>query len=85
MKNDFKNYAVSRDSHAVDAFIITVGDQLVSVTRGLWIGKGGNLVATMEKGGDPITFKNIPSGCMLPFAVQAVEAGTTCSDIVGLV
>lgn len=56
--------------------------------RALWIGTGGNLVASFK--GTPGTYhtlKNIPSGTLLPGAFAVVRStanGTTATDIVAL-
>lgn len=58
--------------------------ELSPVPRSLYIGTGGNVVVTMEGGGD-VTFKNVSSGSILPIRVTKVKnASTTAQNIVAL-
>ena len=61
----------------------------VDVGAILWIGVGGNLVATTE-GGDDVVFTNLPSGYLLPVKIKKVWVNnpalsgnpqTTCEQI----
>jgi hypothetical protein len=57
---------------------------LAAVTRGLWVGTAGDVVA-ISKAGNTATFKNIANGTLLPIRVSRVKAtSTTATDIVGL-
>lgn len=68
-----------------DAFDITPGADIKSVTRAIYVGTGGDLVVTMYGGGNTVTFTNIPDGTLMPLRITAVAAsGTTAAGIVGL-
>ena len=57
---------------------------LADVPKALFVGTGGNIVARGTGGGD-VTFRNLPSGSVLPFRATFVRAaGTTAADIVAL-
>lgn len=67
-------------------FAITPGtDELVQVPRALWVGTGGN-ISLKAGSADPVTLMNVPNGYMLPVSpTHVLAAGTTASNIVGLV
>lgn len=86
MSDRFANHAATIDGPAQHAFEITPDDVelLDEVTRGLYVGTGGDLAAIMATGAT-VSFTNIISGTVLPIRVQAILAtGTTASGIVGL-
>lgn len=62
----------------------TVG--MAKKTRGLYVGTGGDVVVVPAFNSTaPVTFKNVPSGTVLPVVAQRVNAtGTTATDIVAL-
>lgn len=69
---------------AVTAADITPSDSTVlsPVTRGLWIGTGGDIALIMADDSAAKTFKNVPSGVLLPFSVKKVMlTNTTATDI----
>jgi hypothetical protein len=69
---------------ASNASAVTPSDATVlAVTRGLYIGTGGDVVVTMEGGGD-VTFANAQDGSILPIKVTKVKSATSASDIVAL-
>ena len=52
--------------------------------RALYVGTGGNIVATGVDGVS-VTFSNVPSGTLLPIRPKIVKAtGTTATNILGL-
>jgi len=54
------------------------------ITRAVWVGTGGDL-AVLTKGGETVTFANVPDGSLLPIRVSKVlETGTDAADIVRL-
>lgn len=67
------------------AVAVTPSDATVlSATRALFVGTGGDVAVTMAGGGD-VTFTNVPDGTTLPISVTKVLAtGTTASDIVAM-
>lgn len=55
--------------------------KLDTVTRGLWVGTGGD-ISMLMKDGTTATWANVPDGSLLPVRVQRVNStGTTASDI----
>ena len=68
------------------AFAITLhnSNEIAYVTKGLFVGTGGNLKVTMYDG-TAVTFSNVPSGTILPIMVKIVwSTGSTASNVVGL-
>jgi hypothetical protein len=58
---------------------------LADVPKALFVGTGGTLVLRGVNGSSDATWKNVPSGSVLPFRAQYVRAtGTTAADIVAL-
>ena len=59
-------------------------NELTAVTRGLWVGTGGDVKVVLF-GGQTITFPNVQDGTLLPIRVRQVfSTGTDADDIVGL-
>jgi hypothetical protein len=57
----------------------------ISVTRGLYVGTGGDVAVKMRNDSTAVTFKNVADGSLLPLRVKLVlSTGTTASDIVAL-
>ncbi len=73
------------DSPATYALAVTPNDStdLTVVTRGLWVGGAGTVVATMRGGGD-VTFSGVPAGTILPISVSRVKTSSTATLIVAL-
>jgi hypothetical protein len=71
---------------AEDGFAITPADDtdLPQVTRGIYVGTGGDLVV-VTKLGTTLTHKNVPSGSFLPIRATQVSAATTAADLIGWV
>jgi len=87
MPDRFSGYAKSFDAPASDGFQITPDDitELVEVTRGLYIGSAGTVVAVLASGNE-VTLANIPSGTLLPMRVKQIKTtGTTAGLMVGLI
>lgn len=57
---------------------------LTYTTRAVYIGGAGNMVATMDGGGD-VTFTGLTVGSVLPVCVSRIKAtSTTATNIVAL-
>ncbi|MEM6711376.1 MAG: hypothetical protein AAF590_03750 [Pseudomonadota bacterium] len=83
----FSSHMAGLESPASDGFVIVPSDSadLSSVTRAIYVGSGGDLVATM-KSGTSITFTGLLAGTVLPIRVSAVAAtGTSAGNLIGLV
>lgn len=60
------------------------GSDLAYVTRGIYVGTGGDISA-VNAAGDVVPFKSLPAGILLPIRVARIRAtGTTASNIVAL-
>lgn len=67
------------------AFAITPDDDadLTAVTRGIWVGVGGDLAVIMQ-GGEEVTFTGIADGTLLPIRVSRVLETSSADFLVGL-
>ena len=86
-KDDFANADLQLSDPWSDAAEVTftAGAWVAThVTRGLYIGTGGDVTVVMA-GGGTITYANVPSGYVLSARVlQVLESGTDASDLVAL-
>lgn len=58
---------------------------LPSVTRGVYVGGDGNVVAVSEAG-VAVTFENVSAGAILPIRARRINAtGTTATGLVALI
>lgn len=70
---------------AAKAVVVTPSDStLLAVTRGLFVGTGGEVLVDMAEQGTDILFLNVPNGTFMPIQVIRVKAGSTASDIIAL-
>ena len=90
MSDSFKNQTDSVESPArrVAAFVPDDGIDLGEVTKGIYVGTGGDLalVAVDAPANAPaVVFRNLPAGALLPVRARRVAAtGTTASDLLAL-
>lgn len=87
MFDRYEGIAPASNSPAIDAFDIVPNDSadLTEVTRAVFVGQAGTLVATTQEG-TTVTFENLSNGAILPLRVARIHAtGTTAQSIVGLV
>jgi hypothetical protein len=83
----FSSFAdvVTAPSTKAAAVVPHDANALPNIPKALFIGTGGDVVARGSGGGADVTFKNLPSGSVLPFRAEFVRAsGTTAADIVAL-
>lgn len=86
MSDKFQNFSSGLLAPATEAFAITPNDttDLTLVTRALYVGTAGDIVAVMKSGSE-VTFSNVPSGSILPIRAERIKAtGTTATHILGL-
>lgn len=85
MTDTFKNHTrglTSPPEHAV-AVVTSDTNDLVAVTRAIYVGGGGDLRVRMA-GGGIVTLANVSAGTLLPIRVDRVLAtGTTAGAILG--
>jgi len=78
----------SLTSPAVHAFDIVpdTNADLPIVTRGIYVGVGGNLSVIMEQDTAAVTFVSAQTGTILPIRVKRVRAApfTTAANLIGL-
>lgn len=85
MTDKFGTFNDGLDSPASNAAALTPSDStdLANVTRAVYVGTGGDLKVTM-RGGQTVTYKNLPQGITKPIRVARVWAtGTTAADLMG--
>ncbi len=87
MTDRFSTYRGGLTAPAEHAFAITPHESnaLEEVTRGIWVGTGGNVVCRLVSSGADVSFANVPDGTMLPVRASHVRATSTASGLVGLV
>lgn len=59
-------------------------NDLVTVTRGIYVGTAGDLAVVMV-GGETVTFVGLTAGVLYPLAVARVKlTGTTADNLIGV-
>lgn len=87
MTDAFSGHADGVSAPATRAVAVAPHDvnALADVPKALYVGTGGTIVARGAGGGVDSTFRNVPSGSVLPLRALYVRAtGTTAADIVAL-
>ena len=87
MPDSYSSGSNSLDAPARQAAAVTPHDtnELSAHARSLFIGTGGDVVAVLTGDTDAVTFKNVPSGTVLPVRAKIVKStSTTATDIVAL-
>lgn len=84
--DDFDNFepALTSPAACVETIIPSDTNDLVHVTRGLYVGFTGD-VAVRMKSGELATFSNVQGGTTLALRIERIFAtGTTATGLVGL-
>lgn len=87
MSDQFSNRADQVSAPATRAVAVTPHDSnaLAEIPKALFVGSGGTIVLRGAGGGSDTTWRNVPSGSVLPVRAQYVRAaGTTAADILAL-
>lgn len=87
MADPFSNQADQVSAPATRAVAVTPHDSnaLTDIPKALYVGTGGAIAMRGAGGGADQSFKNVPSGAVLPFRAQYVRAtGTTATDLLAL-
>ena len=84
----FNNTPAHPEAPAISAAAITKSDSVAITngpTRAVYVGVGGDVVALLQNDTDPVTFKNVPTGVVLPICALRINAtGSTATDLVAL-
>lgn len=87
MADQFSNVADQVSAPATRAVAVTPhdGNALADIPKALYIGTGGSIAMRGVGAASDTSWKNVPSGSLLPFRAQYVRAtGTTAADILAL-
>jgi hypothetical protein len=87
MSDRYAAHTASLTAPASHGFEITPDDDedLPEVVRAIYVGGAGDLTAVLREGAT-LSFVNLPAGTLLPVRASRIKAaGTTASDLVGLV
>ncbi|HWW65325.1 MAG TPA: hypothetical protein VNZ43_11235 [Sphingomonadaceae bacterium] len=87
MADSYSSSAEALHSPASRAVAVTADDDapLPDIPKALYIGTGGDIVLRGLRDAADATWRNVPSGSVLPFRAQFVRAtGTTAADILAL-
>lgn len=83
MAGSYRSANATVAAHSATA--VTPSDvTLLPVTRGLYIGGGGDVVVRMAEDENIVTFTAVPQGVILPIQVTQVRAATAATAIVAL-
>lgn len=82
---------MNTDSRPADTFAAITPSDTVDITlrqgtfpRGIYVGVGGDIVVVTQ-GDNAITFKNVPTGAVLPVRTKRVNStSTTATNLVAL-
>ncbi len=84
--NNFSQSDVATQAPASSAFAITPGnDEFAVVTRGVYVGGAGSVVAQLAGDASTVTFSGVPAGAVLPIRAKKITAASTATNMVGLV
>ena len=87
MADQFSNIADQVSAPATRAVAVTPHDSnaLADIPKALYVGTGGSIAMRGANAASDTSWKNVPSGSLLPFRAQYVRAtGTTAADILAL-
>lgn len=87
MPDQFSNNADQVSAPATRAVAVTPHDSnaLTDIPKALFVGTGGTIAMRGVNGASDQSWKNVPSGSVLPFRAQYIRAtGTTAADILAL-
>jgi len=85
--NNFSQSDVAAQAPASSAFAITPNDseELTTVTRGVYVGGAGSVVAQLAGDSATVTFSGVPAGAVLPIRARLVTTASTATNMIGLV
>ena len=85
--NQYSQSDPATQSPASSAFAITPNDseEFAVVTRGIYVGGAGTVVAKLASASSTVTFSSVPAGAVLPIRAKLVTTASTATNLVGLV
>lgn len=85
--NQYSQSDPATQAPASSAFAITPNDseEFDVVTRGIYVGSAGSVVAKLAGDSETVTFENVPAGAVLPIRARLVTTASTATNMVGLV
>lgn len=85
MGDPFQKLETGLNSPARNAYAVTPDDNtdLPTVSRALWVGTSGDVVAILANDSSAVTFKNV-SGFLAVAAKRIKATGTTATNVVAL-
>jgi hypothetical protein len=86
MEDEFSNQTTSLTAPVTKSEVITPNDAqtLNHVTRGLYVGQGGDVTVRMLSG-EVTTLANAQSGVLYPLRItQVLATGTTATNLLGM-
>lgn len=90
MADSFSGFSDSVSNPATRAAVVTPSDtdNLADIPKAIYVGTGGNIAmigVNASGAATGITWKNVPSGALIPFRPRRILAnGTTAADILAL-
>lgn len=87
MSDSFISYADQPTAPSTNCFAIVPSDadELPAVTKGIYVGEGGDVTLRSVRGAGEVTFRNLPAGYIIDVRTRVVmQTGTTASSLVGM-
>lgn len=85
--NQYSQSDPATQAPASSAFAITPNDseEFDVVTRGIYVGGAGTVVAKLASDSATVTFSAVPAGAVLPIRARLVTTASTATNMIGLV